>query len=335
MWVNGYAGDLTDLRRELLKRGYVLKIVPRNPYGPKTRLRRWVKGTVAVSLLEQKLDWGYWGVHTTDKNPVQLTPPPQHDTAAALDAAIRPTGGDPSSIHPPADIINKACLHAKELRAVSQMYCGLSSCISTSDALAQMFRYFDVSSIPMVARAVIVPGRVARYLRDKGRPYSALSPAEVDEITHLNERVVYLGWGGGTQELGSSDVARNLWFGHLGTVAFAGDSITFFDLTIDQANRPQHGIELSPIACRITPQDIEEGIELSQEQTGLTLIYTFFPAEASYVDTGDAMSRTEVALVAGQMSAFLEGVLAGVDRDAMMRVATEISPGRARGLAGV
>jgi hypothetical protein len=82
--------------------------------------------------------------------------------------------------------------------------------------------------------------------------------------------------------IGHGDKRQGGWPGHLVALA-AGDLL--LDLSLDQASRPQHNIELGALGVYLPEDYLAEGYEC--EAFGCHLYYEFLPADQSFRNAND------------------------------------------------
>jgi len=175
------------------------------------------------------------------------------------------------------------------------------SCIYCTKVLFEVFRALGIAAEAVAVRVRIYsPGFVSRFHREGRMPESA----EEAHSWHSEPGVwsVGIGYGGG------GVVPKHKWPGHL--VLRSGS--TLIDATLDQINRPEHGIVM-PDMLRLAPvpeafwraEDL-----LSAEINGCQVVYEARPRNNSYVGSpawsGQSHCGDAVGVVAAELIRYLE-----------------------------
>ncbi|MBZ5619903.1 MAG: hypothetical protein LAQ69_14450 [Acidobacteriia bacterium] len=188
------------------------------------------------------------------------------------------------------------------------------SCINSTRVLFDVYRAVRISAEAASVRTRIYsPGFVNRAYREGRMPESA---EEVHSWT-LEPGVWSVGIGHGL------DHGKNKWPGHL-VLRSEGDLI---DATIDQANRPQHGIVMPPMLLLAHTPDAFWRAEdlLGVEVNDCQVVYESRPRDNSYLVSPAWSGRSHVeGAVASDLIRYLESKGVKSTPAARDRMATRI-----------
>ncbi len=166
-------------------------------------------------------------------------------------------------------------------------------CIAATAILIDVLDYFRLTAWPLsVIATVYNPVMTERILRE-GMP--TLEEAERDWIPN----------GCYALAVGAGDPEPGKWAGHL--VANLADQV-LIDLTLDQADRPQHGIVLPmPIIAPFPPEFLTEDGQLAGLVNGCRVVYEARPSDRSFEHSNDWRSRKRRDAVVGAAIRRLKG----------------------------
>lgn len=170
-------------------------------------------------------------------------------------------------------------------------------CIAATRALIEVLDYFKLTARPLsVIATVFNPAMRERIERD-GMP--TLEEAERDWFPH----------GCYSLAVGIGDPEPGKWPGHLVT-SLAGKVL--IDLTLDQANRPAHGIVLPmPIVAPLSPDFLSEEGQMVGIVNGCRVVYEARPSDRSFERSNDWKSRKRHDAVVAAAIRRLKGDLWG------------------------
>jgi hypothetical protein len=149
-----------------------------------------------------------------------------------------------------------------------------NSCILCTALTIDAARHFGVAATPLKVRLRTdnaVATRIVAECEAAGRPAIVADPEAWS---------VGLGFGSPGEGATGGDYDRaGLWPGHLVAIV-AGRWLV--DLSADQANSPEHGIELAPLAAVVTPRFLAGDEDVVGEQRGCRVQYRAFPGEPDW-----------------------------------------------------
>ncbi len=168
-------------------------------------------------------------------------------------------------------------------------------CIAATAILIDVLDYFRLTARPLsVVATVYNPAMSERILRD-GMP--TLEEAERDWFPN----------GCYALAVGAGDPQPGKWAGHL--VANLADRV-LLDLTLDQANRPQHQIVLPPFLLAPLDWEFLQGeAYLAGTGNGCRIVYETRPDDRSFERSNDWRSKKRRAEVVGAAIRRLKGSL--------------------------
>jgi hypothetical protein len=166
-------------------------------------------------------------------------------------------------------------------------------CIAATAILIDVLDYFRLTARPLSVIATVFNPAMSRRIEREGMP--TLEEAERDWFP----RGCYsLAVGVGGPQLGK-------WPGHL--VVNLADQV-LIDLTLDQADRPQHGIVLPmPIVAPFPPDFLTEDGQMAGLINGCRVVYEARPADRSFDRSNDWRSRKRRDAVVGTAIRLLKG----------------------------
>lgn len=153
------------------------------------------------------------------------------------------------------------------------------SCIASTRVACDVLAYFGIEARPLVVRAAYYNRQAAEHAARIGR-----LPESPEETVAWSEEDG--SWGIGIGYGGEAEQDPEKWAGHL--VAIAGDRL-LIDLSLDQADRPQHDIKFVPLSFRLSAEEqtmfLQPEGHIVRFYRGGILFYTAFPADRSFEDS--------------------------------------------------
>jgi hypothetical protein len=177
---------------------------------------------------------------------------------------------------PVRPLLQRLCGVVREELRIGTLY-RPDCCIAATAVLIDVLDYFRLTARPLrVIATVYNPAMSERILRE-GMP--TLAEAERDWFPN---GCYSLAAGIGAPESGK-------WPGHL--VAILADKV-LIDLTLDQANRPQHDIVLPmPLVAPLPPDFLAEDGQMAGQVNGCRVVYEARPSDHSFDRSNDWRSR--------------------------------------------
>jgi hypothetical protein len=150
-------------------------------------------------------------------------------------------------------------------------------CIAATAILIDVLDYFRLTARPLSVIATVFNPAMSGRIEREGMP--TLKEAERDWFPH----------GCYSLAVGSGDPEPGKWPGHL--VANLADRV-LIDLTLDQADRPQHGIVLPmPILAPFPSEFLTEDGQMAGLVNGCRVVYEARPDDRSFERSNDWRSR--------------------------------------------
>jgi hypothetical protein len=166
-------------------------------------------------------------------------------------------------------------------------------CIAATAILNEVLDYFQLTATPLSVIATVFNPVMSERIAQEGMP--SLEEAERD----------WLPRGCYSLAVGVGDPEPGKWPGHLVTVL--GGQV-LIDLTLDQANRPQHGIVLPmPILAPCDPEFLAGEAQVAGIVGGCRVIYEARPDDRSFERSNDWRSRKRRTDVVGRAVRRLKG----------------------------
>ena len=158
-------------------------------------------------------------------------------------------------------------------------------CIAATAILNEVLDYFRLTARPLSVIATVFNPVMSERLAQEGMP--TLEEAERDWFPK----------GCYSLAVGSGDPEPGKWPGHLVTVL--GGQV-LIDLTLDQADRPQHDILLPmPILAPCDPDFLAGQARVAGIVAGCRVVYEARPGDRSFERSNDWKSRKRRAAVVG------------------------------------
>jgi hypothetical protein len=158
-------------------------------------------------------------------------------------------------------------------------------CIAATAILNEVLDYFRLTARPLSVIATVFNPVMSERIAQEGMP--TLEEAERDWFPK----------GCYSLAVGAGDRQPGKWPGHLVTV-LGGQAL--IDMTLDQANRPQHGIVLpAPIIAPLTPDFLTKEAGVAGMVNRCRVVYQARPDDRSFERSNDWKSRKRRAGVVG------------------------------------
>jgi len=205
---------------------------------------------------------------------------------APMDPEIRP---DPARnleeiTLPARPFLPRLCEVVREELHIGTLY-RPDCCIAATAILNEVLDYFQLTASPLSVIATIFNPVMSERIAQEGMP--TLEEAERDWFTK----------GCYSLAVGAGDAQPGKWPGHLVTVL--GGRV-LIDLTLDQANRPQHGIVLPmQILAPCDPDFLAGQARVAGSVGGCRVVYEARPGDRSFERSNDWRSRKRRADVVG------------------------------------
>ena len=203
-----------------------------------------------------------------------------------MDAEIRP---DPAQIlkeitGPARPFLPRLCEVVRQELHIGALY-RPDCCIAATAILNEVLDYFKLTGRPLSVIATVFNPVMSERIAREGMP--TLEEAERDWFPK----------GCYSLAVGAGDPQPGKWPGHLVTVL--GGQV-LIDLTLDQANRPQHGIVLPmPILAQCDPDFLAGKARLAGMVGSCRVVYEARPGDRSFERSNDWRSRKRRADVVG------------------------------------
>lgn len=166
-------------------------------------------------------------------------------------------------------------------------------CIAATAILIDVLDYFRLTARPLSVIATVFNPAMSGRIEREGMP--TLEEAERDWFPN----------GCYSLAVGIGDPEPGKWPGHL--VANLADKV-LIDLTLDQADRPQHGIVLPmPVVAPFPPELLTEDGQMAGMVNGCRVVYEARPADRSFERSNDWRSRKRHDAVVGAAIRRLKG----------------------------
>jgi len=133
-------------------------------------------------------------------------------------------------------------------------------CIESARIADMVLTHFRIPSRPLPTTAGVFNKALADWIA-AGGDLPTLTAEKMDEF------------GGWVVKIGDTgEKIEGGWDGHLATLV---EERVLLDLSIDQANRPAKGIEVTPLAAPVPPEFVrgEEAVTLSHKKSGCLIRY--------------------------------------------------------------
>jgi hypothetical protein len=166
-------------------------------------------------------------------------------------------------------------------------------CIAATAILIEVLDYFRLNARPLSVIATVFNPAMSERIEREGMP--TLEKAERD----------WFPCGCYSLAVGVGDPEPGKWPGHL--VANLADQV-LIDLTLDQADRPQHDIVLPmPIMAPLPAEFLTEGGQMAGKVNGCRVVYEARPGDRSFERSNDWKNRKRRADVVGVAIRRLKG----------------------------
>ncbi len=166
-------------------------------------------------------------------------------------------------------------------------------CIAATAILIDVLDYFRLTARPLSVIATVFNPAMTERIEREGMP--TLEEAERDWFPN----------GCYSLAVGFGDPEPGKWPGHL--VVNLADQV-LIDLTLDQADRPQHDIVLPmPIIAPFPPEFLTEDGHLAGIVNGCRVVYEARPSDRSFERSNDWRSRKRRDAIVGAAIRRLKG----------------------------
>jgi hypothetical protein len=166
-------------------------------------------------------------------------------------------------------------------------------CIAATAILIDVLDYFRLTARPLSVIVTVFNPAMSERIEREGMP--TLEEAERDWFPH----------GCYSLAVGVGDPQPGKWPGHL-VASLAGKVL--IDLTLDQADRPQHDIVLPmPIIAPFPPEFLTEDGQMAGKVNGCRIVYEARPGDRSFERSNDWRSKKRRADVVGAAIRRLKG----------------------------
>jgi hypothetical protein len=193
---------------------------------------------------------------------------------------------------PARPFLTRLCEVVREELRIGTLY-RPDCCIAATAILIDVLDYFRLTARPLSVIATVFNPAMSGRIEREGMP--TLEEAELDWFPH----------GCYSLAVGSGDPEPGKWPGHL--VANLADR-PLIDLTLDQADRPQHGIVLPvPILAPFPPEFLNEDGQMAGVVNGCRVVYEAQPFDRSFERSNDWRSRKRREAVVGAAIRRLKG----------------------------
>jgi len=185
---------------------------------------------------------------------------------------------------PARPFLPRLCAVVREELHIGTLY-RPDCCIAATAILNEVLDYFKLTARPLSVIATVFNPVMSERIAQEGMP--TLEEAERDWFTK----------GCYSLAVGAGDAQPGKWPGHLVTVL--GGRV-LIDLTLDQANRPQHGIVLPmQILAPCDPDFLAGQAWVAGIVSGCWVVYQARPGDRSFERSNDWKSRKRRAAVVG------------------------------------
>ena len=148
---------------------------------------------------------------------------------------------------------------------------GSNSCIPTTRVLVAALENLGIKARPLSVRATVINGQYIAAVEELGRPFRDKAEAMV---WHRSKGVFSYGIG--------AKAAPGTWQGHL--VAVVRQRV-LVDLTIGQADHPEHDMVLSPMFCDVSGRFLNGHEQATFGNNGCRVLYEALPGDRGYQAT--------------------------------------------------
>jgi hypothetical protein len=151
-------------------------------------------------------------------------------------------------------------------------------CIAATKCGIEVCKYFGIVAWPIAARLKIFNPTFCRLV------------GELDCVPQSDqESAEWAAKGAWIVDIGNPDnqLRQGGWNGHLLLATSVDERVHIADLALEQAKRPQKGIDLIPFHFCVTSEFLRDEIEVATYLNGSFLKYHSWPSEISFYTTAD------------------------------------------------
>ena len=174
------------------------------------------------------------------------------------------------------------------------------SCIATSALLSHVLRKTGFpEAYPLTVRVTIYTAQTHDWIKRHGVPKNE---AEWKEFTEAGCVHAYIGY------TPTPMLPENHWSGHLAVVIpnLFGDHHGLADFSIVQVNRPELGIQLTPLLLEVPQEFLISTVRASTQIGDCYLHYEAFPSDTTFNSQGHWERSETLILMASQIAERLD-----------------------------
>lgn len=186
----------------------------------------------------------------------------------------------------PAEAVDLIIENTLTIRRLHLKFCAPSNCVSSSAIACKVLTHYGIAAIPLAVTAVVFSPSFSRWIIDHN---GEMPDPDGEEMNQIADPLIVKIGGDKSGGYGSIDEQANTWAGHLVAVGLMGDKTLLIDWSLDQANRPDRGLIIAPLALKHDPKFVTKGGSVTWQGQDETVVIQYEPrfGESSFLQVED------------------------------------------------